>query len=79
MAACSNIDIPAVRKVAHVTDGCRVNRKDLGVIDLIEQVAYVWSDSEDLGQSFETVESVERSSNGDSSAGASFVSGPTTP
>jgi elongation factor G len=27
-----------------------------GVIDLIEQVAYVWSDSEDLGQSFETVE-----------------------
>jgi elongation factor G len=27
-----------------------------GVINLIEQVAYVWSDSEDLGQSFETVE-----------------------
>jgi elongation factor G len=27
-----------------------------GVIDLIEQVAYVWSDREDLGQSFETVE-----------------------
>src|SRR6267142_38212 len=27
-----------------------------GVIDLIEQVAYVWSDTEDLGQSFETVE-----------------------
>ena len=27
-----------------------------GVIDLIEQVAYVWSESEDLGQSFETVE-----------------------
>jgi elongation factor G len=27
-----------------------------GVIDLIEQVAYVWSDNEDLGQSFETVE-----------------------
>jgi len=27
-----------------------------GVINLIEQVAYVWSDSEDLGQSFETVD-----------------------
>ncbi|HEX6776389.1 MAG TPA: GTP-binding protein, partial [Methylomirabilota bacterium] len=27
-----------------------------GVINLIEQIAYVWSDSEDLGQSFETVE-----------------------
>jgi elongation factor G len=27
-----------------------------GVINLIEQVAYVWSDTEDLGQSFETVE-----------------------
>jgi len=27
-----------------------------GVIDLIEQVAYVWSESEDLGQSFQTVE-----------------------
>jgi elongation factor G len=27
-----------------------------GVIDLIEQVAYVWAESEDLGQSFETVE-----------------------
>src|SRR5499426_1143131 len=27
-----------------------------GVINLIEQVAYVWSDSSDLGQSFETVE-----------------------
>ena len=27
-----------------------------GVINLIEQIAYVWSDSEDLGQSFQTVE-----------------------
>jgi len=27
-----------------------------GVINLIEQIAYVWSDSGDLGQSFETVE-----------------------
>jgi len=27
-----------------------------GVVNLIEQVAYVWSDSEDLGQSFQTVE-----------------------
>jgi len=27
-----------------------------GVINLIEQIAYVWSDSSDLGQSFETVE-----------------------
>jgi len=27
-----------------------------GVINLIEQIAYVWSDREDLGQSFETVE-----------------------
>jgi elongation factor G len=27
-----------------------------GVINLIEQVAYVWSDTEDLGQSFQTVE-----------------------
>jgi elongation factor G len=27
-----------------------------GVIDLIEQVAYVWAESEDLGQSFETIE-----------------------
>ncbi len=27
-----------------------------GVVNLVEQVAYVWSDSEDLGQSFQTVE-----------------------
>src|SRR5262245_1625074 len=27
-----------------------------GVINLIEQIAYVWSDSGDLGQSFETVD-----------------------
>jgi elongation factor G len=27
-----------------------------GVINLIEQIAYVWSDSEDLGQSFQTAE-----------------------
>jgi len=27
-----------------------------GVINLIEQVAYVWADTEDLGQSFETVD-----------------------
>jgi elongation factor G len=35
-----------------------LGREDLfkGVIDLIEQVAYVWAESEDLGQSFETVE-----------------------
>src|SRR5881398_1091989 len=35
-----------------------VGREDKfkGVINLIEQIAYVWSDSEDLGQSFQTVE-----------------------
>jgi len=35
-----------------------VGREDkfTGVVNLIEQVAYVWSDSEDLGQTFETVD-----------------------
>ena len=35
-----------------------VGREDTfrGVVNLIEQVAYVWSDSEDLGQTFQTVD-----------------------
>src|SRR5882762_255857 len=36
LSAQSDVDLISVGKIAHVADGCRVNRENPGVIDFIE-------------------------------------------